>query len=81
MSTVPPGMVDWTEFRDEKRMTAQVVIAIVNALTNLSNHNEMCHDYWMSELFNDNGTEVWDEWNEDNLALMEKDVMYAMIGF
>jgi len=35
----------------------------------------MVYDYWLSVLYTDDGDIAWEEWNEDNLKLMETDIM------
>ena len=58
-------------------MTKQEIIdAIGAALENLSNLNEMLHDYWVTELYHFTTDEPIEEnWNENNLKLIETDVM------
>lgn len=50
--------------------------AIKNALDNLNNLNQQVCDYWLSELHDENDEVIEEAWNENNLNLMEKDVMY-----
>ena len=47
---------------------------IENCLNSLYDTNEMVFDYWLSELFDDDGVEVQENWNESNLREMYKDV-------
>lgn len=54
----------------------QINIAIENAMNNLENLNEMIFMYWLSELFDSNDNKIEENWNEENLELMERDVMY-----
>jgi hypothetical protein len=54
----------------------ELIDSICEALNNLSNWDVNCFDYWVNELY-DGDDEVWNNWTEENLALMEKDVMYA----
>ena len=35
----------------------------------------MIYDYWISELYDEEGNIVWEMWNEENVKLMEKDVL------
>ena len=49
--------------------------AISQAFYNLSQHNQMIYDYWVSELYDENGEILEDQWNASNLKLMEDDVM------
>ena len=50
--------------------------AICEALNNLHNWDVNCFHYWMEELY-DGDNEIWNNWTVDNLARIEKDVMYA----
>ena len=52
--------------------------AISIAFYNLSQHNQQVYDYWLSELYDAQGDIIADQWNQQNLDLMEKDVMMAM---
>lgn len=45
---------------------------IVSALKNLK--NDSLYDYWVESLYYSKEY----EWNEDTLALIEKDVMYSL---
>jgi hypothetical protein len=49
---------------------------IEQALDNLSFLNEMLFDFWLTELYED-GDEIMipERWNEETLAIIEKDVM------
>ena len=55
----------------------EINVAIQTALDNLVNSNRNLYDYWISELFSDANGDYLDEsaWNENNVALIEKDVM------
>lgn len=55
----------------------EIVIAITEAFNNLYNWNPQVFDYWISELYDEDENEIWENWNEDTLKLMETDVMYA----
>jgi len=55
-----------------------MISAFSNALNNLQEYNQMCFDFWCTELFTLN-----DEWNMENvtasnLKLIEQDVMHSM---
>jgi hypothetical protein len=50
--------------------------AICEALNNLYNWDVSCFHYWMDELY-DGDDEVLNNWTEENLNLIEKDMMYA----
>ena len=54
----------------------EINTAISHAFENLSTVNVDLYDYWMNVLYTVNGDFVKEEWNEDNLNKMEKDVMY-----
>jgi len=54
----------------------QITEAISNAFSNLAQLNEMVYDYWISELYTDDGDMIAEMWNEQTLYEMEKDVMY-----
>jgi hypothetical protein len=49
--------------------------AISIAFYNLSQVNQMLYDYWLTELYDEEGEIIAEQWNEENLNLMEKDVM------
>jgi hypothetical protein len=49
--------------------------AISLAFGNLADVNEMIYDYWISELYNNDGDLIDEMWNERTLKLMEDDVM------
>lgn len=49
--------------------------AISLAFYNLSQVNQMIYDYWLFELYDENGEIIDERWNERNLLLMEEDVM------
>jgi len=54
----------------------QIVDAILDALNNLYNWDVNCFHYWIEELY-DGHDEIWNNWTLDNLARIEKDVMYS----
>ena len=41
----------------------------------LSQINAMIYDYWISELYDEEGNIVWEMWNEETVKLMEEDVL------
>ena len=49
--------------------------AISNAFSNLSRLNTKLYDHWIVVLYHPNGDMNDEEWNEQNLKLMEQDVM------
>lgn len=57
-------------------MTSEITHSISSAFENLSHLNQMVYDYWVSELYDDEGNMIVDMWNEDTLKQMETDVMY-----
>ena len=56
-------------------MNAQLFDSIAIAFYNLSKLNTNLYDFWLTELYDSSGEIIETEWNEANLALMEKDVM------
>jgi len=58
----------------------ELTAAIYQGLENLINTNQMLHDYWVSELFTDEGDVINEAWNFDNLRLIENDVMYQQLA-
>ena len=56
-------------------MTSNIQDAIANAFSNLAESAPQVYDYWVSELYSDEGEILKDQWNESNLQLMEDDVM------
>jgi len=49
--------------------------AINAAFSDLSNLNEQLYDYWIAELYDEEGDLVDGMWTEETLREMEKDVM------
>jgi hypothetical protein len=49
--------------------------AISIAFYNLAQVNQMIYDYWLFELYDEDGEIIAERWNERNLKLMEDDVM------
>jgi hypothetical protein len=54
--------------------------AIALAFGNLAETNQMIYDYWISELYDEDGDLVCDAWNAENLKLMEDDVMEQVLA-
>lgn len=52
--------------------------AIANAFSNLSECNQMLYDFWISELYDENGDFIIEKWNDETLKKMEDDVMQQM---
>ena len=60
----------------------EIIDAIGSALNNLCENNEMLHDYWITELYDFTTDEPIEEnWNEDNLKLIETDVMNQILAW
>jgi hypothetical protein len=55
--------------------TAAIHNAISEAFGNLADLNEMLYDYWISELYDEEGDMVDAMWTEETVLEMEKDVM------
>ena len=51
-----------------------VFSAISQAFINLGDLSAQVYDYWISELYTEDGDLDWSKWNEENLRLMELDV-------
>ena len=48
---------------------------INESFNHLSQINAMIYDYWISELYDEEGDVVWEMWNEETVKLMETDVL------
>jgi hypothetical protein len=59
--------------------TAAIHNAISEAFSNLSNLNEQLYDYWIAELYDEEGDLVEGMWTEETVREMEKDVMFQSI--
>jgi hypothetical protein len=59
-------------------MTRSEINAAINAaFFNLAHSNVMVYDYWMSHLYDlTENVMIEDNWNEETLYEMEKDVMF-----
>jgi hypothetical protein len=55
--------------------TTEIHDAINAAFGNLADLNEMLYDYWISELYDEEGDLVDEMWTEETVREMEKDVM------
>jgi hypothetical protein len=53
----------------------QVSDAISAAFANLSELSEQVYDYWITQLYDDEGDMIAEEWNTQTLKMMEDDVM------
>ena len=49
--------------------------AISAAFANLSELSGQVYDYWITQLYDENGDIIAEEWNEQTLNMMEDDVM------
>jgi len=58
--------------------TEQMISAFTNALNNLQEYNQMCFDFWYTELFNLNDEWIMENVTASNLKLIEQDVMHSM---
>ena len=54
--------------------------AISIAFYNLAQVNQMIYDYWLMELYDGEGEIIAEQWTEENLKLMEKDVMNQILA-
>ena len=59
-------------------ISAEIGDAISIAFYNLAQHNAMLYDYWLNELYDEEGEMILDQWNESILKLMEDDVMHQI---
>jgi len=48
--------------------------ATSQAFINLGDLSAQVYDYWISELYTEDGDLDWSKWNEESLRLMELDV-------
>ena len=49
--------------------------SIIFALNILGDCNQMLHDFWVSELYDEDDDPITNVWNDATLAMIEKDVM------
>ena len=61
-------------------LQAELNDAISIAFYNLANSNEMLYDYWLTELYDEEGDTISEQWNDRNLKLMEDDVMNQVLA-
>lgn len=54
---------------------SQINLAISDAFSNLAVLNTKVYDYWIDELYTNDGSLNDEKWNEQTLHDMEKDVM------
>jgi hypothetical protein len=65
MSTISSNLMNQTQITD----------AISAAFLNLSELSAQIYDYWICQLYDDEGNLIAEEWNEQTLRMMEDDVM------
>jgi len=53
--------------------------AIWAAFDNLSELSAQIYDYWICQLYYDDGDMIVEEWNEQTLRMMEDDVMNLLL--
>ena len=53
----------------------QIADAISAAFDNLSELSAQVYDYWITQLYDDEGDMIAEEWNDQTLKMMEDDVM------
>lgn len=58
---------------------SELTAAIYQGLESLIDTNQMLHDFWVSELFTEEGDVITKAWNGDTLRLIEKDVMHQQL--
>ena len=58
----------------------ELIAEIYQNLESLICSNQMIHDYWVSELFTEEGDVIHEAWNFDNLRLIENDAMYQQLA-
>ena len=51
---------------------------ISNEFANLSELSGQIYDYWISELYDEDGDMILTEWNEETLNMMREDVSYLV---
>lgn len=71
---VPPSDPLRLTVQPKANQMNRVSDAINQAFAKLSETNQMIYDYWISELYDEDGDLIESEWNETNLKLMETDV-------
>ena len=57
---------------------AGICYEICDSFNNLSNLNQQLYDFWISELYNEEGDLVEEMWSEETAREMEKDVMMQL---
>jgi hypothetical protein len=54
--------------------------AISTAFDNLSELSAQVYDYWITQLYDEEGDMIAEEWNQETLKMMEDDVMQLTIN-
>jgi hypothetical protein len=54
---------------------SEIVTAIYQGLETLGDTNQMIHDFWVSELYDENDEPIPHMWSGDTLKQIETDVM------
>jgi len=57
-----------------------VSASITNAFENLSELSSQVYEYWLSELYTEDGDIIPEQWNEATLKMMENDVMQLTLS-
>jgi hypothetical protein len=57
---------------------AGICYEICDSFNNLSNLNQQLYDFWISELYDEEGDLVQEMWSEETAREMEKDVMMQL---
>ena len=57
---------------------AGICYEICDSFNNLSNLNQQLYDFWISELYDEDGDLVQEMWSEETAREMEKDVMMQL---
>jgi TPP-dependent trihydroxycyclohexane-1,2-dione (THcHDO) dehydratase len=65
--------MNFQQFQQSKHEVSTFA-AISQAFINLGDLSAQVYDYWISELYTEDGDLDWSKWNEDTLRLMELDV-------
>lgn len=58
--------------------TMNIDDSIIFALNVLGDCNQMLHDFWVSELYDENDDPIPVMWNDNILSQIEKDVMHQV---
>ncbi len=64
--------------KTDTKNIAGICYEICDSFNNLSNLNQQLYDFWISELYNEEGDLVQEMWSEETAREMEKDVMMQL---